>query len=268
VAAGDLERQIAVRSRDEVGELVAAFNRMTTQLRESQDRLAAAERVAAWQAIAQRIAHEIKNPLSPIQTSIETLRKVHAKRHPSFEEVFEEATVTILDEVARLKRIVTEFSDFARLPKPRLAPCDLVELTRAIVGLHATEQVPVTLVVDQGVRDVLADREQLAQVLVNLIKNACEALTGAPAPRVSVTLRAAAEHVELQVADNGPGIAAAALPRIFTPYFTTKAASGGTGLGLAIAHRIVTEHGGAIEARNVDSGGAIFSVRLPAPASP
>lgn len=266
VARGDLEARLPVTSRDEVGELVEAFNRMTAELAESKQKLVAAERTAAWQEIARRIAHEIKNPLFPIQTSIETLRKVHAKQHPDFEEIFHESTSMILEEVERLKRIVTEFSQFARLPKPKLEPCDLAELCPQVVSLYGAE-IPIACELGEGLPPVLADREQLTQVLVNLLKNAREALAGVAEPRIRLAAERVrdgeSELVAITVADNGPGMSDEVRAQIFTPYFTTKGGSGGTGLGLAIVARIVTDHGGRIEVSSQPGQGATFVLRLP-----
>ena len=265
VAQGEMDQQLPVRSRDEVGQLVQAFNRMIGDLKESKEKLVAAERVAAWQEIARRIAHEIKNPLFPIQTSIETLRKVHQKKHPDFEEIFDESTTTILEEVERLKNIATEFSQFARMPKPKLAPCDLAEALASVVKLYGLDAIPIELVVAPDLPLVRGDREQLIQVFSNLVKNAREALTGVEAPGIVVRASAAAGWVEVAVQDNGPGFSEEVEANIFTPYFTTKGGSGGSGLGLAIVHRIVMDHDGRIDARNLGSGqhGAVFRVLLP-----
>jgi signal transduction histidine kinase len=264
VAAGDLDKRLPVRGRDEVADLVETFNRMTVDLRESKDKLVAAERLAAWQEIARRIAHEIKNPLFPIQTSIETLRKTYAKQHPDFEEIFNESTTMILEEVQRLKTIVTEFSQFARLPKPKVAPCDLRELIPSVAGLYGGSggEIPIACELPADLPAVLADREQLTQVMVNLIKNAREALAGVSAPRITITASAASEGAEVSVRDNGPGFDEAVGSQIFTPYFTTKGQSG-TGLGLAIVQRIITDHGGRIEARGQPGQGACFTLWLP-----
>jgi len=275
VAQGDLERQLPVRSRDEVGELVHAFNRMTADLKESKEKLMAAERVAAWREIARRIAHEIKNPLFPIQTSIETLRKVHSKGHPDFEEIFEESTTTILEEVTRLKNIATEFSRFARMPKPVLAPCDLGEVIRQVVTLYGAEgAAPLRCRLPEDLPRVAGDREQLVQVISNLVKNAKEAVAGLADPEILVRAWAGDDGTVLvSVEDNGPGFTEEVQAKIFTPYFTTKGASGGSGLGLAIVHRIVMDHNGRIEAKNgpgTERPGAVFTVALPAspPVSP
>ncbi|PIE18529.1 MAG: sensor histidine kinase [Proteobacteria bacterium] len=264
VAAGDFEHRIPARRRgDEVGELIASFNRMIAELEDSRARVVAAERVAAWREIARRIAHEIKNPLFPIQTSIETLRKVHQKGHPDFEEIFAESTTTILEEVARMKRIVGEFSRFARMPKPKPEVFEVDEWLRSTVALYVGE-VDARCEVEAGLT-LNADREQLTQVLANLVKNAVEASGKADAPRVEVRAVAVGdgELVELTVEDNGGGFDAETGAQLFTPYFTTKKSSGGTGLGLAICQRIISDHGGAIEATGED-GRARFVVRLPA----
>src|SRR5690606_34863717 len=175
VGSGELSTMITVRSRGDVGKVLHAFNGMTAKLQNAQARLIRAERIAAWRDIARRIAHEIKNPLMPIQTSIETMRKARARQHPDFDEIFEESTLTILEEVERLKRIVTEFSRFARLPRPRPSELAMDELVQHVVGLHAGGDVLVTMEVEDELPLVRADREQLTQVLVNLVQNASDA---------------------------------------------------------------------------------------------
>ena len=263
VAAGDLDVRLRVRGKDEMGQLMAAFNQRVAELRDAREQLVAAERVAAWQEIARRMAHEIKNPLFPIQTSIETLQRVYDKKHPDLDEIFAESTTTILEEVERLKNIVGEFSRFARLPKPQPQPLDLKELLPSITGLYADAQVPVQVEIPGDLPTVMADRDQLTQVLVNLLQNAQDALMGQEDPRITLDVRADDDWMVLRVADNGPGFDEQLAARIFTPYFTTKQTKGGTGLGLAIAHRVITDHGGQIEARSVPGEGAVFTVRLP-----
>jgi nitrogen fixation/metabolism regulation signal transduction histidine kinase len=266
IAAGARDERVPeVRGRDEVAKLTNAFNRMTHDLSESEDRLRHAERVAAWQEIARRIAHEIKNPLFPIQMSIETLQKVHERKHPDFEEVFEESTRTILEEVDRLGRIVGEFRDFARLPAPDMAPVDLSALLRSTVNLHRDVAPGVTVAwtgTDGCV--VAADPDQMTAAATNLIKNAIEAHGDDPPPgaRVTVDLRCSdGEVVSWTVEDNGPGMPEEVRAKLFTPYFTTKAT--GTGLGLAITHRIVVEHRGRIRVDSVVGRGTCFGVELP-----
>jgi signal transduction histidine kinase len=267
-ARGDLDHRVDVRARNEIGAVATSFNLMMEDLKSSKERLVMAERVAAWQEIARRLAHEIKNPLTPIQMAVETLRKTWTKKHPSFDEIFDESTATVLEETARLKRIVSEFSQFARMPKPDLGPCDLNEIVSGCLSLYGGS-VPVTRHLADGLPAIHADRGQIQQVLLNLLENARDALATMPAdhaPRVTVETRPGArpDRVELMVADNGPGIPEAVREKLFTPYFTTKQTQGGTGLGLAIAHRILSDHEGRISVREGESGGACFCVELPA----
>jgi nitrogen fixation/metabolism regulation signal transduction histidine kinase len=261
VSRGRLDIRVPVRTRDEIGELAGTFNDMTRDLLAARDELVRAERVAAWREIAQRIAHEIKNPLTPIQMAIETLQRAQKKGDPRlFDELFAESSRTILDEVARLKHIVAEFSSFARLPAPRLGPCDVGEVVEATLALYAGET-PVERELAPSLPPARADRDQLVQVLLNLVENARDAVGGAAGGRIVVRTRAAGERVEVEVADTGSGLSDEARAKLFTPYFTTKAK--GTGLGLAIVHRIVSDHGGEIRVANGSERGAVFTVALP-----
>jgi len=263
VASGELGDTLILNATGEVRELIDAFNKMSVDLKESRNRLVQAERIAAWRDIARRIAHEIKNPLFPIQTSIETLRKAHKKQHPDFEEIFDEATVTILEEVERLKRIVTEFSRFARLPKPAPEPVDLDELVGNMLSLYAGHDVEVVADIPSDLEPLNADREQLTQVLHNLIQNAIDATAErAPEdPKVEVTAEPRPGGVVIVVRDNGMGMTSESMAKIFEPYYTTKEGRG-TGLGLAIVHRIVTDHGGTITVDSTQGHGSTFTIFL------
>ncbi|GAB4542851.1 MAG: hypothetical protein Tsb0020_55020 [Haliangiales bacterium] len=274
-ARGDLDHRVDVRTRDEIGALAASFNQMLEELKTSKERLVMAERIAAWQEIARRLAHEIKNPLTPIQMAVETMRKTWRKKHPSFEEIFEESTATVLEESARLKRIVSEFAQFARMPKPALEACDLNDIITTCLSLYGGGEVAIERELAPALAPIRADRDQLQQVLINLLENARDALADAPdaladAPAPQITIRTApgrragrADYVVLTVEDNGPGLPADIKDKLFTPYFTTKHAHGGTGLGLAIVHRIVSDHDGRIRAEDNPRGGARFVVELP-----
>jgi len=268
VAAGDRDMQVPeLRGDDEVAVLTRTFNQMTLDLSESEERLKQSERVAAWREIARRIAHEIKNPLFPIQMSIETLVKVWDRKHPDFEEIFKESTDTILEEVARMKRIVTEFSDFARMPAPRPVETELLDLVTQVVSLHrdTAPEVDLHVVGDEEVV-VEVDQDQLRQALINLVKNGLEALRGSEgeAPEGSsleVRVTPAEDAALVVITDNGPGMDEATQQKLFVPYFTTKAE--GTGLGLAIVHRIIAEHGGTIRVDSQEGVGTRFVLRLP-----
>jgi len=265
-AKGDLDHQVPVRTGDEIGEVAQALNLMMSDLKESKERLVMAERVAAWQEIARRLAHEIKNPLTPIQMAIETLRRTHAKKHESFEEIFEESTSTVLEEAARLKRIVKEFSEFARMPSPDKRPADLNELVAGTLSLYQG-----TVHIEKRLTDVPKvelDRDSMSQVILNLLENARDAIADNPddkAGKILVRTHVAPDQksICLAVEDNGPGIGKDVRDKLFTPYFTTKHMTGGSGLGLAIVHRIVSDHGGRIAAKESTLGGACFVIELP-----
>ncbi len=245
----------------ELKELANAFNQAILDLSAMRKRLAATERIAARREIARRVAHEIKNPLAPIRAAVETLRRLRARNDPAFDEYFDEATRTVLEEVTRITNIVSEFTRFARLPPPNPAPMDAAETVRRVVGLHSSDEVPISLEAPD-VSNINADKDQLVQVLTNLIQNAVDAARSNQAPRVWVALKPEGRsRIEITVRDNGPGVAAEMRDKLFEPYATNK--SEGTGLGLAIVQRIVIEHGGEIVHSDPPDGGAMFRVVLP-----
>jgi nitrogen fixation/metabolism regulation signal transduction histidine kinase len=265
-AAGQEPQPLRVRGGGrELQQLAQAFNAAISDLRELSRRLAASERESARREIAERVAHEIKNPLAPIRAAIETLRRLRARDDPAFDAYFDEATRTALDEVRRINDIVTEFTRFARLPRPKPRPFELTEAVASVVSLHGSAGVPVRIDAPERL-ELCADRDQIVQVLTNLLKNAIDACSGVEQPRIVVTLEADDERVRLGVADNGPGVEPELVERLFEPYVTTKPS--GTGLGLAIVERIVIEHGGAIHYQEAEQGGACFVVELPRAVAP
>lgn len=266
-------RRVRGRGGQEIEALAEAFNRTIDELAAMRRRLATAERIAARREIARQVAHEIKNPLAPIRAAVETLRRLRAREDEAFDGYFEEATATVLQEVHRIATIVSEFTRFARLPPPNPEPIDLAEVARRVVNLHAApgeegeaggagEEARVELTTEPIPR-VSADRDQMVQVLTNLIQNGLEAASAArPDPRVVVTVGPLPnDRVRIVVRDNGPGVPEEMVPRLFEPYATTK--EKGTGLGLAIVQRIVFEHGGEISYRRAQKGGAVFELWLP-----
>lgn len=259
-------RPIVASGPREIEESAAAFNRAIDDLASLRRRLAASERIAAWREIARHVAHEIKNPLAPIRAAIETLRRLRARNDPAFDDYFDEATRTALDEVGRINHIVSEFTRFARLPPPNPADVDVVDVVRSVVTLHAGVGAKIAFR-HAPAPTVRADRDQLVQVVTNLLQNALDAVAGRAEPRVTVEVRPHDAHqVCIRVIDNGPGVAPELRARLFQPYATTK--EHGTGLGLAIAHRLVVEHGGEIEYRDAEGGGAEFRVVLPVAGPP
>jgi two-component system nitrogen regulation sensor histidine kinase NtrY len=247
--AADQAHPIGVRGSGELAELAEAFDRMLDDLAVTRRRLAAASRIAAWREVARRVAHEVKNPLAPIRAAVETLRRLRARNDPAFEEYFDEATRTVLDEVHRISAIVTEFTRFARLPAPRPQEVDVDEVVRHVVQLHRAAAGDGARIVHKGPRalpPIRADRDQIVQVLTNLVQNALDAVKerGGEITVSSAAHGADGSHVEISVTDDGPGVPAEMAARLFEPYATTKA--NGTGLGLAIAQRIAIEHDGEL----------------------
>ncbi len=254
IAAGDLEHRVEVAARDELGELVSAFNRMGAQLADSRQRRLRAERLAAWQGIARRLAHEIKNPLTPITLAM------HRIERRSEDPAVRESTAAVLEEAANLQRLADEFSLFARLPAPEPEPLELRELLAGVLELYLpAERYRVSWEGWPETLPLTADPGQLRQLLANLIKNAAEAMGEAGA--LTLRYQAEAGWHRLDVEDEGPGFAGDP-EAVFEPYTTSKAA--GTGLGLAIARRIAEDHGGRLDATNRPQGGARLSLALPA----
>jgi two-component system, NtrC family, nitrogen regulation sensor histidine kinase NtrY len=247
----------------ELKTLVETFNRMTDDLKSATDRLVASERIAAWQEVARRLAHEIKNPLTPIRMSLETLLAA-SQRGPTderFMKLFKESAVAVLEEVDRLKRIVDEFSQFARLPRPTLATLSLSDTAQQVMALYAPHDGLTYLADLTPGLEVLGDRDQLTQVLVNLVKNAEEAMAPQGGGTVTVKTYPDGKDAVLEVSDSGPGIPAELKTRLFEPYVTSK--PGGTGLGLAIALRIAQEHDGRLVVDDAPDRGARFRLLLP-----
>ncbi len=284
VAAGDLSVRVAERGDDELTELARAFNRMLGEVEGSRARIDFLQRMGAWQEMARRLAHEIKNPLTPIVLAVEECHRRCPDDAPQFRRLLDTTVEIVKEEVGTLGRLVTEFSSFARLPRAALSPGDLaahlreVRARRSLVeeGAEGSEAevdallsgVSVTWDIVPPVAEVAFDPHMLGRVLANLLGNAAQAVRSRrrDGGRVQVSLREAPGGYTLDVDDDGPGIPVADRARVFDPYVTTK--DDGTGLGLAIVKKIVVEHGGVVEATESPLGGARVRVRLPALGSP
>ena len=224
--------------------------------------LVAAQRSAAWGEVARRLAHEIKNPLTPIQLSAERLQfKLANRLAGSDADMLDRATQTIINQVQAMKRMVNEFSDYARLPAPELTAIDLNALIGEVLGLYETSQAKIELALEDCLPPVLGDASQLRQIIHNLLRNAEDAQEENPVPWIEVHTRKVDDMAEFTVSDHGSGFPAEIMGRVFEPYITTKAR--GTGLGLPIVKKIVDEHRGRISINNRSQGGAEVSIRLP-----
>ncbi|MBQ7627181.1 MAG: HAMP domain-containing protein [Rhodocyclaceae bacterium] len=227
-------------------------------------RLVLAQRTAAWAEVARRLAHEIKNPLTPIQLSAERLSyKLAPRLDTEGQQILERSTATIINQVEAMKNLVNDFRDYARLPTPKFLPVDLAALLQEILDLYESSAVRIVTHFEPDLPLLFADAAQIRQIIHNLLQNAEDALAEHPAPKLEITAtRLDARHARLIFCDNGSGFPPELLTRAFEPYFTTK--SKGTGLGLAIIKKIVDEHGGEVRIGNShETGGAFISMTLP-----
>jgi nitrogen fixation/metabolism regulation signal transduction histidine kinase len=264
VAAGDLDYQVNIDARDEVGMLADSFNQMTMRLRRYADELRVAEKSAAWREVAQKLAHEIKNPLTPIQLSAERLRRRYHSRREGYEQVLDECTSTIVDEVDKLRRLLDEFSRLARMPRADPVPSDINTILAKSLRLcgEFPENVEVITEYAEHLPPLSVDPEQMGQAFFNIIKNAVEAMSrGGRLTLHTREVDSDSKCVEIGFADTGPGISEDAMARLFTPHFSTKI--GGAGLGLAIVQKIVTDHGGEVTVKSEEGKGTIFTIRIP-----
>ena len=230
---------------------------------EDRTELIKAQKTAAWQEVAQRIAHEIKNPLTPIQLSAQRLRKKFFENSPDFQGIFDQSTSVIVSEVGSLKRMVDEFSNFARMPAPHVTKESLHDVIENVTALYrgGHHDVEVTLSLDSSVPPINLDREQMRRVFVNLFDNAIQAMKQKGRIWVTTEMEWKHQRVRVTVADEGPGIRQEDQEKLFVPYFSKNRR--GTGLGLAIVHRIVTDHNGRIQVANRRPHGTLFSIELP-----
>jgi nitrogen fixation/metabolism regulation signal transduction histidine kinase len=262
VAAGNWGATVEVASQDEIGQLAAAFNRMTHELVEQRDRLVQAERVAAWRELARRLAHELKNPLFPLQITVENMQRAREKYPEQFDEVFREGTSTLLVELANLKQIIGRFSDFAKMPAPEMQPVNLNDLVTETMRLFEAQLgkagIRASVQLDPALRPVQVDGEQVTWVLRNLILNAVDAMPDGGT--LAVRTVALGAGVRLEVSDTGQGLTPEECERLFTPYYTTK--THGTGLGLAIVQSVVSDHKGRISVESEKGKGTTFRIDL------
>jgi signal transduction histidine kinase len=264
VAAGDLATKVEVESSDELGELAASFNRMTEDLVQQKERTLQAERVAAWRELARRLAHELKNPLFPLQVTVENLMRAKQKSPEVFEEVFHEGTATLLAEIDNLKTIIGRFSEFSKMPQPQRQPTQVNEVVQSVLRvfhaqLQEKNQISVRTELAEALPEISADPDLLHRALQNLVLNAIDAMPQGGA----LTIRTATlgDRIEISVTDTGSGLTPEECGRLFTPYYTTK--QHGTGLGLAIVQSVVSDHGGKISVESTKEKGTTFRIELP-----
>lgn len=264
VAHGNWDVHVPEHGRDEVAVLARSFNHMTGQLTTQREQLVQTERVAAWRELARRLAHELKNPLFPLQLTVENLIRSRELPEAEFDEVFRESTATLSAEIANLKTIIGRFSDFSKMPKPELERIDVEDLLERVRSLYdgaqAREaQIALTMNIADAPMPLMADPELLHRALSNLILNAMDAMPNGG--KLTLAAQPAGDKIEIRVADTGEGLTPEECERLFTPYYTTK--QHGTGLGLAIVQSVVADHNGTIAVESRAGSGATFIITLP-----
>jgi len=296
VSEGDLSVRVDLPGRDEVADLGRAFDRMLEELQRSRARIEFLRRIGEWQKMARRLAHEIKNPLTPIQLAVQECHRRYSGGDQAYQRVLQTTLEVVEEEVGSLRRLVSEFSSFARLPRAELHEADLAAFLREQVerldasgeaarrgegegeGDALLGRVDLSFDVPSGAMPAVLDREMLHRALTNMIRNAAQAMRDARGAgaggsagtgkwgRIRVSARPEGQRYVIDVDDDGPGIDPAVRDSLFDPYVTTR--RDGTGLGLSIVKKIVVDHGGTIDVLASPLGGARFEIRLPRAGSP
>jgi signal transduction histidine kinase len=262
VAAGNWDTTVPLGPEDEIGLLARAFNRMTQELVTQRERLVQAERVAAWRELARRLAHELKNPLFPLQITVENMQRARAQAPEQFDEIFREGTGTLLAELANLRQIIGRFSDFSKMPAPQRQPLDMNSLVSNTMKFFepqlAQAHIAAKSELQPNLPKISADPEQMSRVLRNLVLNAIDAMPQGG----GLTVKTAARNggIRMDIADTGQGLTPEECDRLFTPYYTTK--THGTGLGLAIVQSVISDHQGRIWVESQPGKGTAFHIDL------
>src|SRR5579863_1495561 len=264
VAAGDWQAHVPVTSADELGELAGSFNRMTSELLQQKEQLVQSERVAAWRELARRLDHELKNPLFPLQLTVENLLRARQQSPEQFDEIFRESSSTLLAEIANLKTIIARFSEFSRMPQPQFRRVQLNDVVKSVASLFQAqlraETPPIECVLElaESMEPVAADPELLHRALSNLVLNAIDAMP--QGGKLRLRTRQDGDQACIEVSDTGTGLTPEECQRLFTPYYTTKAR--GTGLGLAMVQSVISDHGGRISVQSEPGRGTTFMIEL------
>jgi nitrogen fixation/metabolism regulation signal transduction histidine kinase len=259
---GKSNEKLAWRRNDEVGKLVEEYNRKIDELAKSAEMLAQSERESAWREMARQIAHEIKNPLTPMKLSVQYLQKSWEEKSPDWEQRISRFTSTMIEQIESLSFIASEFSDFARMPDPKKEKLELNKIIRDAIDLYKnTGNISISLESDTPEAHLIADRKQLFRVFTNLLNNSVEAIGDLKEGRVRINIKTQNNRHIVTITDNGSGIPDDQAGKIFQPNFTTK--SGGMGLGLAIVKNIIMASGGEITFRSEPTLGTVFTLSFP-----
>ncbi len=258
VAAGDFSQPVIINGEDEFSELADSFNRMMKELTESRERLVVSEKIAAWQAVGRKLAHEVKNPLTPIAIATDDLRRSYQENLAEFPAILDTACKTIKGEVGRLTRLIDQFADFAKMPPAQFVDVVLDDFLGQLAGLYPEEISSQKIIIECDYPgSVRFDPDQMRQLFLNLIKNSFEAT----ASNILIKLMAEQTNLVITIIDNGPGFPTTILDDGIIPYFSTKPT--GSGLGLMVCQRIIFDHEGTMKLSNSKTGRAQVTITLP-----
>ena len=255
-------QHIQYSNQDEIGEIVSAYNGKLDELELAIKQLKANERESAWRDVAKQVAHEIKNPLTPIKLSVQHLLRLYDPSNPASQEKLQTVVQSIIEQIDALTKITNDFSNFAQVPHPVKQNVDIISLTQSCVSvLELTEKIDFIISTELKTYVVLIDKEQWIQVMNNLLKNAIQACGGIENAKITIQIKAHKQGFIIEISDTGCGMDADKLSKVFTPYFTTK--SSGSGIGLSIVKQIVENHGGQITCDSKEGQGSTFAVMVP-----
>jgi nitrogen fixation/metabolism regulation signal transduction histidine kinase len=258
---GKKNQMIDYTKNDEIGVLVKEYNNKLKELEQTAEQLAKSERESAWRDMAKQVAHEIKNPLTPMKLSIQQMMRVFEKENPEAKIKIDRLANSLIEQIDGLAKIANEFSNFAKMPSPVLEKIELLEICRNVISLFSQEEYSITFSSNQDSVYILADKDQLIRAINNLLKNSIQSFSDDRTGKISIGVIARMGQCSIEIKDNGCGIPLNQQNKIFIPYFTTK--STGTGIGLSITKQIIENHNGTITFQTTEDIGTIFTIELP-----
>jgi nitrogen fixation/metabolism regulation signal transduction histidine kinase len=258
---GKKNQIIEYDKNDEIGVLIREYNKKLLELEQTAEQLAKSERESAWRDMAKQVAHEIKNPLTPMKLSIQQMMRVFEKENPAAKEKVDRLANSLIEQIDGLTRIANEFSNFAKMPSPLLEKVELVDIIKNVISIFEQEAVVINFESSHNIIELQADKDQLIRAINNLLQNSIQAFDSKQDGVIKISIEVEDDFCKISIKDNGKGIPADRQNKVFVPYFTTK--STGTGIGLSITKQIIENHNGKIYFESQENKGTIFFVELP-----
>jgi nitrogen fixation/metabolism regulation signal transduction histidine kinase len=258
---GKKNQIIEYDKNDEIGVLIREYNKKLLELEQTAEQLAKSERESAWRDMAKQVAHEIKNPLTPMKLSIQQMMRVFEKENPAAKEKVDRLANSLIEQIDGLTRIANEFSNFAKMPSPLLEKVELVDIIKNVISIFEQEGVAIKFESSDNIIELQADKDQLIRAINNLLQNSIQAFDSKKDGVIRISIEVGDDFCKISIKDNGKGIPADRQNKVFVPYFTTK--STGTGIGLSITKQIIENHNGKIYFESQENKGTIFFVELP-----